>query len=239
MMRLFIFLFLFTLSAMAEQKILFIGNSYTGGIRKTVSELFKNEKADVKIEYINPGGKNLKFHFENKKTIDKVKSGNWDYIVLQDQSQTPALPGQYSAMFHKAADDFGKLCKSLKKKPEICFYMTWGRRDGDKRNKHLFPDFTTMQAKLTKSYSDAAKRLKSKIAPVGLGFKNIHDSDKELFKSLYVKDGSHPSKTGAYLAACIFYKTLMNKSLESVKWNGNLDAKVAAKLRKVAKEVTK
>jgi hypothetical protein len=226
------------LAAPAAEKILFIGNSYTGGIRKTVTELFKQEKADVEIHYINPGGKNLKYHVANKNTLEKIKSAEWDKIVLQDQSQTPALP-DYNKIFHEAADEFTKLFNGMKKKPKVYFYMTWGRRDGDKKNIKLFPDFNTMQKALTENYSKAAKKINAKISPVGPGFKKIHDSDKELFKSLYRGDGSHPSPTGAYLAACIFYAVLLEKNPETIKWSAKLDPKIAATLRKTAREVTK
>ena len=101
-------------------------------------------------------------------------------------------------------------------------------------NKQAFPDFTTMQKLLTENYLKAAKDNKMLISPVGLGFKKVHDSDKTLFNSLYAKDGSHPSKTGAYLAACIFYGVLLKKDPASIKWTGNLDAKTAKTLRAVA-----
>ncbi len=124
--------FFLLLSSLSAENILFIGNSYTGGIKKTVTELFKKQNSNSKIEYISPGGKNLMFHVKNPKTIDKIKNGNWDKIVLQDQSQTPALPG-YNKIFHDATAEFTKLFKTLKKQPKVYYYMTWGRRDGDKK----------------------------------------------------------------------------------------------------------
>lgn len=78
--------FLFIFTSFATENILFIGNSYTGQIRKTVTELFKQHKVDANLKFINPGGKNLKFHFENKDTLEIIKTGNWDRIILQDQS---------------------------------------------------------------------------------------------------------------------------------------------------------
>jgi hypothetical protein len=236
-LKLLPFLFIF-LSAHAGEKILFIGNSYTGQIRNTVTELFKQEKADATLTFISPGGKTLKFHSENKDTEKIIKTGNWDRIILQDQSQTPALPG-YNKIFHTATDDFAKLFKSLKKKPQVYLYMTWGRRDGDNRNKKLFPNFTAMQKALTDNYTKAAKKIKATLLPVGLTFKEIHQADKALFKSLYKNDGSHPATPGAYLAASTFYSTFYKKDPTSIAWKGNIDDKTAKILLQAVKKIVK
>lgn len=227
--------FLLFLSSIAGEKILFIGNSYTGGIKGTVTQLFKEQKTDAKLEFINPGGKNLMFHFKNAKTIERIKKGDYDKIILQDQSQTPALPG-YNKIFHDATAEFAKLFKSLKKKPTVYYYMTWGRRDGDKRNKNIFPDYPTMQKALTENYSKAAKKNGAIIVPAGLAYRELFKKDKELFRSLYAGDGSHTGKNGAYLISCVFYAVLFKKDpVKDIKWNSKLDAKTAAKLRQIAK----
>lgn len=227
------FLLIFSLSA---ENILFIGNSYTGGIKKTVTELFKQQNSNSKIQYISPGGKNLMFHVKNPKTVDKIKNGNWDKIVLQDQSQTPALPG-YNKVFHDATAEFTKLFKSLKKKPKVYYYMTWGRRDGDKKNARVFPDYESMQKLLTDNYKKAARANGATIVPVGLGFKEFFQKDKDFFKSLYTGDGSHPSKAGAYLAACMFFGILEESPVISIKWNSSLEPSDAVKIRMVAKKI--
>jgi len=228
------FLLIFSLSA---ENVLFIGNSYTGGIKGTVADLLKNQKSSTKVEFISPGGKNLMFHVKNPKTVAKIKNGDWDKIVLQDQSQTPALPG-YNKIFHEATAEFAKLFKTLKKKPKVYYYMTWGRRDGDKKNPKVFPDYETMQKLLTDNYKKAAQANGATIVPVGLGFKEFHKKDEEFFKSLYARDGSHPSKAGAYLAACMFYGVLFDEGpIISIKWNSSLDPADAAQIRMVAKKI--
>ena len=44
----------------------------------------------------------------------------------------------------------------------------------------------------------------------------------KLGKDLYKKDGSHPSAKGAYLAACVFYATIFEKSPEKIGFTGGL-----------------
>jgi len=226
---------LFAFSLQAQEKILFIGNSYTGQIKKTVQEMFHHNNSDAKLEFVHPGGKTLQFHIANPQTIAIIKNGQWDKIILQDQSQTPALP-KYNQIFHSAVDKFQELFKTLNKKPEIYFYLTWGRRDGDKKNLKVFPNFSIMQEALSNNYSKAASRISAHLAPVGHGFKYIHDHHKTLFKDLYSKDGSHPGKYGAYLAACIFYSVLMNQKPLEISWDNKLEPQTALILRQAAQK---
>ena len=230
------FTFLISFAAQAQENILFIGNSYTACLRGELSKLFKNESPSTKIKYICPGGATLRRHFDNKKVIETVKTGNWDYIVLQDQSQTPAvLPRN----FHTAVDDFYKVFDKLPKKPKVMLYMTWGSRDGDKRNKHLIPTYESMQKKLTENYTKAAKRKDAILVPVGLGFEAIHKKDKELFKKLYQRDGRHQSNHASYMAANLFYCLIKNKTVDQIKYRPKFDKNDASKLKNVAKELLK
>jgi hypothetical protein len=144
------------------KKILFIGNSYTGGIRKTVIALIKSSPhSNTQLTFINPGGKTLAFHLAEKETVDKIKSGEFDFVVLQDQSQTPAL---FPDRFKKAAGGLDKIIDASG--AQTVFYQTWGRRDGDKQNKTLFPTYDSMQKALSKSYAVMPPSLPSVIPGV-------------------------------------------------------------------------
>lgn len=221
-----------------ERNILFIGNSYTQQISKTVTELFYREGLDANFEFMTVGGKTLEFHLNHPPTLDRIRSKEWQIIILQDQSQVPALPGKYTRSFHSAVSDFSRLFEQLDHRPTVCLYMTWGRRDGDSRNQKSFPDFPTMQRKLAENYRRAARNSGSLVVPVGLAFEAIYGSDKDLFKSLYAADGSHPSELGAYMAACVFIETLTNRDAAQIKWNGSLDSSVAKVLKQAAKQAS-
>lgn len=201
-------------------KILFIGNSYTGQIRGVVEKLFaaSPRAATTELAFITPGGKTLAYHLSTASTRKKIENGNWDFVVLQDQSQTPA--GRPKS-FHTAADGLDKLIDASGAK--TVFYQTWGRRDGDKANIHLFPDYESMQKALSKNYSAAAKRCDALLAPVGDSWRQVRLADAQLGTELYKKDGSHPSSKGAYLAACVFYATIFNETPPAdIKFKGGL-----------------
>jgi hypothetical protein len=60
------------------------------------------------------------------------------------------------------------------------------------------------------AYFDIARELKATVAPVGMAWKKALAADPELV--LYQPDQSHPAPQGSYLAACVFYATLLDKS---------------------------
>jgi len=126
--------------------------------------------------------------------------------VLQEQSQTPALGGQYTQSFHQSVDQLSKIIKDAGATPVL--YATWGRRDGDSKNAAAFPNFETMNAKLARSYQQAATRNGARVAPVGQAWAAVKKQDEALWHTLYRKDGSHPSANGAYLTTCVFAQLL-------------------------------
>ncbi|MFP6901486.1 MAG: DUF4886 domain-containing protein, partial [Opitutales bacterium] len=154
--------------AAAQKKALFLGNSYTAQSASFIKEVFKRENTGYELHFLTPGGKDLMFHLKNGKSRQKLASAKWDVVVIQEQSQKAGLGGPYTKSFHEGANG---LCAAISKQgAKPCIFMTWGRRDGDKRNTHVYPDFLTMHAKLSASYEKAAKENDALLAPVGHAF---------------------------------------------------------------------
>lgn len=212
------------------KKVLFIGNSYTAQIRKTVTGLIKSSPhAQTQFTFITPGGKTLAFHLANKKTIQTIKDGKFDFVILQDQSQTPAV---FPKKFHQAALGLDKVIDQSG--AQTVFYQTWGRRDGDKQNRKLYPTYEPMQKALSKSYSTTAKACKATLAPVGDTWSSLLKKNPKIGRELYRNDGSHPSAKGAYLAACVFYATLFKEDPRKLTFTGGLPEAEAKLIRDLA-----
>lgn len=200
---------------MIPKRVLFIGNSYTGQIENRLLDMLSGSPyKDTSFHFITAGGITLKRHLNDENTLNSIKTGKWDIVVLQEQSQFPALPGKREQSFQTSVDVFTELIRRAGAEPLL--YMTWGRLDGDKTYEKLFPDYDTMQQKLSDAYIEAAKRNKIPIAPVGEVWSIVREKDTELGRGLYANDGSHPSSKGAFLACCVFFRTLFNDSLESI-----------------------
>lgn len=221
-------------SEQAEVKrVLFLGNSYTGGPARVIKAMFKAEAPQFRVTTVTPGGKTLKHHHESKASQDTLAAEKWDVLVLQEQSLTPALNTQLTAQFHRSVDALAKQAKA-RDIGRVALYQTWGRRDGHAKFKQVYPDFTTMNRKLAQQYRRAAGRNKAEVAPVGEAFALIHEADRPLFRSLYKGDGSHPSAQGQYLVACVFFGVVTGRSPDTIKWRSDIEAETAKVLRVAA-----
>jgi hypothetical protein len=209
-------------------RILFVGNSYTYQSWKALEDVF----AGHHIEKHAKGGARLSGWAKDEKLTEKIKTGKWDYVVLQDQSQVPSLTANFVKSFMDASATLDAKIRGAKAK--TVFFMTWGRRDGDKKNKNLNPTFEKMQARLSASYRAAATKLKAQVAPVGEVYGAIKKKNPDLFPKLYKGDGSHPAGPGAYAVAYTFHATIVGivPTKHAVKKGGDLP-KVAAAVAEV------
>jgi hypothetical protein len=72
-------------------KVLFLGNSYTSGLPQHVKKLAQYD--GNKLNYVNivKGGAFLSTHATTESTVNKIKEGGWDAVILQEQSQIPVV----------------------------------------------------------------------------------------------------------------------------------------------------
>lgn len=235
-MRLLILLSLCLSSLLSAKEVLFIGNSYTMQSRAALQSLLKSEQVNWKMTFITKGGFTLAKHLNNPQNIEIMKSKKWDAIVLQEQSQTPA----YSNLRVGYFDSLKKIQQMYKKdKTPIYLFTSWGRRDGDKQNKKAAPTYEKMQDMLDETFAEGAKKYKMTPLPTNKLWRAVMENDLNLGKSLYKKDGSHPSSKGAYLVALSLYCTLENKTPEQVNYNGDFSSAEATQVKKWASQFTK
>jgi PKD repeat protein len=183
-----------------------------------------------------PGGHTFEQHTNNATTLSKINAQDWDYIVLQEQSQKPAFdPSQVQIETYPYAAQLNDLILANDSCTETVFFMTWGRKYGDASNCAVYPPICTfagMQARLRQSYVEMADDNQALVAPVGEAFKNARLADSTI--NLYSPDNSHPSLPGTYLAACTFYATIYETSPVGLSYNAGLNANQAAFLQQIA-----
>lgn len=207
-----------------QTKVLFIGNSYTGV--NDLPNMFKNLALSlgdtVTIDSNTPGGFTFNQHSTNAITLQKIQQGNWDFIILQGQSQEPAFPpSQVSTQTYPYAKKLDSLIQVYNPCAETVFYMTWGRKNGDASNCASYPVICTyegMQQRLRESYLEMTQDNQATCAPVGVAwrtFRNMYPNTE-----LYQTDESHPVEEGTYLAACVFYSTIFRKSCQGAPFMG-------------------
>lgn len=201
-------------------RILFIGNSYTHGYNMPhiLSELIYASGDKAIIESVAISSFYLKNHSENKQTINKIKQGNWDVVILQEQSELPSLTDQIvSKESYPYLRSLDKLIKTYNKCAEVFLYMTWGRKNGNKLKCKDFPEvcsYSGMFRNLKKRYLEYATNINARVVPVGDVWDYINTNYKHI--NLYEPDESHPNNIGAFVTAMTFYSVLFNKNPYSI-----------------------
>jgi Secretion system C-terminal sorting domain len=226
--------------AQSTKKILFIGNSYTSvnNLPQLLHDLAIMNNDTIIFDSNIPGGYTFMMHSTDATTLSKISSQPWDYVILQEQSQTPSFPpSQVESDCYPYAKRLDSLIKANDSCTRTIFYMTWGRKYGDASNCASYPPLCTfegMNQRLRDSYLEMADSNKTFVAPVGAAFRNSRIADSTI--NLYQTDYSHPSAEGSYLAACVFYSTIYNKTTIANPFMSSLGHGTAVALQTIAKQ---
>jgi hypothetical protein len=226
-------------------KVLFIGNSYTSV--NCLPDLFKNLSnsagVDVEIAASFPGGESLAKHSALQGTLHLINSATWDFVVLQDQSQIPAL--RIDDIQSHYLPGVESLANSIHKKSpnaQIIYFVTWGYKNGDPLNcvsNPLVCDFRGMNEALLVGYRIYKNATGGSIANVGGAWKAVADDKHAPIKpdELWQGDGSHPTLLGSYLAAATIFSKVFNRSPIGLSYPLAISSEIAVYLQKTAASV--
>lgn len=225
--------------AMAQQtkKVLFIGNSYTfyNTLPALVNDIAQSHGDTVIHSSSTFGGAQLVQHATRATTLNLIRQGGWDFVVIQEQSQKPSFPdAQVATDVYPYAAQLNDSILYYNPCAETVFFMTWGRKNGDQQNCASLPALCTfdgMNARLRRAYLQMSLDNEAIAAPVGAVWKSMRDTFS--WVELYAGDGSHPSYAGSYLAASTFYATLFRKPLTGTTYSGNLADSTAAQIHQM------
>lgn len=178
--------------------ILFIGNSFTRrndlpGMLERLAAAGRPARS-LETEEVIANGMSLKTHWTRGQARRAIGARKWEYVVLQEQS---TLPLKNRAKMHEYATLFARDIQSAGAKPVL--YMTWARLNAQDR-----------QDELADAYLTIGRELGVPVAPVGLAWQTAFKRIPGVV--LHDKDGSHPNPLGTYLAACVFYGGLFDKT---------------------------
>lgn len=230
------------LPCQAQQSVnaLFIGNSYTSvnNLPQMVQRVAASMGDQLTWQSNTPGGCTFSQHCTNQ-SMGLIRSGGWDIVVLQEQSQYPSFPQWQveSEVFPYAQ----RLVDSAYANNPCCepmFYMTWGRKNGDADNAQYFSVLGTyegMDSMLCERYTYMAQQNDASLCPVGRVWRYLRENYPDI--ELYQSDESHPSVAGTYAAACAFYVMFFHRNPDSVTYNPSLSAATAQTIRTAARRV--
>jgi hypothetical protein len=218
-------------------RALFIGNSYMGvnNLPQMVQDL-SNSLGDVLIYDSNtPGGQTFQMQAANPVNYQKMAAQEWDYIILQGQSQEPSFPfDQVNSQTLPYAVQLADSAKAIQPCSQVNYFMTWGRQNGDPQWDSI-NTFDKMNTRLRDAYLRIADSANAAVSPVGVAWKYVRDNYPVI--NLYQQDGSHPSLTGSYLAACVFYSSLYHKPSTGSTYNPGIDLADALLMQQIASSI--
>lgn len=198
--QLFLTSFLFVTAAFGQAmageplQVLFVGNSYTfyNQLPLMVRQMSIEAKQPRALEVrdVTVAGSSLEQHWGRGEVQKVLASQHWDYVVIQDFS---LMPLQNAESTRKYAGLVAQAARKAGAQP--IFYLTWARQNDP-----------SMQATLDAVYTRVAKENQGLLAPVGDAWKVALASQPQ--PTLFIADGSHPTYTGSYLAASVFYSLI-------------------------------
>jgi len=237
-------LVIFTNLLHAQTRVLFIGNSYTAvnNLPQLTADCALSigfAGMPMEVASSTPGGTTFQMHTTNASSQSLINQGNWDYVVLQEQSQLPSFPdSQVAAECFPFAAQLNNQILAVDSCTETVFYMTWGRQNGDAGNCAFWPPVCTyegMDSLLNLRYRQMAIDNNAILSPVGALWNYIRNTYPEI--NLYSADGSHPSLEGSYAAACSMIAVMLRTDPYLITYSSTLDPVVAEKIRLAAQAV--
>jgi hypothetical protein len=234
-----ILLISYNMYAVDTLRVLFIGNSYiaVNDLPNVISKIASAGGDSLYYQVNSPGGYTFEQHSADPTTLGLIAQGNWDFVVLQEQSQRPSFnDAQVEAEVYPYARKLDSLVKVANGNcARVIFYMTWGRKNGDASNCAVWPPVCTyegMDSLLQLRYSNMADSNNAFISPVAKVWRNLRDNAPGI--ELYQADESHPTAAGTYAAAMSFYTMFFDKKPAASTFNYALTAANANTIKAAA-----
>jgi hypothetical protein len=211
-------------------RVLFIGNSLTfyNDLPGMFANLAQSGGHVVEVDESSAGGGTWAGHTKSAITLNKIKYGKWGLIVLQEQSDYPAVAAQRQELVYPAVRLLNNRVRESGATPVL--FMTWGRREG--LPEAGFKTYAEMQAQVEAGYMEIANELKLMVVPVGIAWQNAIAQKPQL--ELWQSDGIHPTREGTYLSACVFYAAIFRQSPAGLTYRAELPEETASLLQAAA-----
>lgn len=177
-------------------RVLFIGDSLSMYLEELFPKLVASTDSPptVEVTLLWEGGATLDEHMDDRYTIEEVTSGDWDAVVLQEDTA-----GEWWRIneFPANAEEFDAIIRHTGAQTVLFMPWPWARQ-----TKPTTADIEAI-------FRDVGTELDVTVSPVALAWQRALQARPDL--QLY-SDDVHASPLGAYLTACVLYATLFERS---------------------------
>jgi hypothetical protein len=173
-------------------RVCFIGNSLThcNHLPLMLRQLAADIQVDFSFAALVPGGQTFEGHWNTIGDLDTLRGGDWDTVVLQEQSTRPV---DDTALFLEYGGKLGQL--AIERGAKLVCYQTWALQGRPE-----------MWHGLETAYAELAGNLGARVAPAGRAWSAVLQEWPEA--PLYTEDGKHPTVYGSWIAALVLAHTL-------------------------------
>jgi hypothetical protein len=177
-------------------RVLMIGNSLTSAndLAAMVEALADSAGLSWAVEAMTAGGGSLEDHWARPATLDRIRNGRWNAVVLQ---QGPSSLPESRANLRQWAAAFDTEIRAAGARSAL--YEVWP--EGNR-----IEDFDRVRD----SYALAAGDVGARFLPAGETWRVAWREDPSA--PLYGPDGFHPTASGSYAAALTIYAGLTDRS---------------------------
>jgi hypothetical protein len=210
-------------------RVLFLGNSYTyvNDLPGMFRHLAHAGGRNVATGMVANGGETLAQHAASADSLAAITGSHWQYVVLQEQSEIPALASAWQSEMYPAARSLVDAVRGTGATPVLL--ETWAHQAGLAT---AGLDNAGMQAAIDAGYETLGNDLGVTVVPAGQAWAAARRIDPTIV--LWQSDGSHPSVAGTYLVACVVYARLFGASPVGLGDTEGLPLDVALSLQAVA-----
>lgn len=238
--KLFYFIFCILTCALHAQdvkKVLCVGNSFTfyHDSYKRLAEIAESQghKLDVNAQFV--GGFTFHRHLNRDETMSAITYNQFDYVFLQDQSQTPAILGKdkkNGRLLLRDAMELAERIRCYSPDAKIWFEQTWSYSHG---NFGGFGSYEMFDECLKKGTVLMAKKAHANVSPIGEAFRLCRQERPDI--NLYDNDNKHQSALGTYLKSCVNYQLIFHQPFTTHATSCGYDEDACRYLRSLAERV--
>lgn len=213
-----------------SMRVLFVGSSLTfyNNMPATVAALALANGTRVEHAMVAPGGSILIERAVDPKLWDELRTGDYDVVVVQENSTAAGLPRERERDTRPALRAISALAADAG--TEVVLFQAWGYRNGEAQGGH--GTYGEMQREIIRTYEVLQADSGAPVAAVGEAWWDSLSFHPDIV--LHDADSVHPSPAGSYLAALVIAGTLLGEPVEHVTAFGQIGETTALRLRDIA-----
>lgn len=214
----------FSLKNKNPEKILFIGNSYLyyndslhNHVRRMLEESYQKKIKTTNYKLVTISG-SRSWHHNIDHPLNHKKIGAkrpFELVILQGGSGETDTKKERDIFAKEVKKNITKIQKSG---AEAALYMIHAYVPPHKQtNPQMIKDIKQM-------YIEAGNKNNALVIPVGIAFEKAYKANPKIELHKFF-DGSHPSLLGTYLASCVVYSSITQRSPIGIKYDyfGQID----------------